>query len=148
MTPPVQVLLVEDNPADIMLVREALSQHGLEFALREITDAEEAMAYIDRMHSMADTLCPDVVLLDLNVPRGDGLELFEALRASTKCPDVPIIIMSSSDLPHDRAKAATKGTTLYFKKPIELDEFLKLGRLVHEVLTTPEWAVDRLNPDL
>jgi CheY-like chemotaxis protein len=125
---------VEDNQPDVMLVRQALSQRGLQFSVHEMSDAEEAAAYIERMGDTEKSPCPDIVLLDLNVPKGDGLELLKAFRASPKCPGVPIIVMTSSDSPRDRAKANEMGTTLYFRKPIELDEYLRLGILVEEVL--------------
>lgn len=134
MTTPFQILLVEDNQPDIILVRQALTEQDLNFELHEMADAEEAVAFIERMGGVPDAPCPDIVLLDLNVPRGEGLELLEAVRTSTTCPDVPVIIMTSSDSPHDRARATEKGCTLYFKKPIELDQFLKLGDLVKDVL--------------
>jgi CheY-like chemotaxis protein len=131
---PLNVLLVEDNPPDVFLVRQALREHGLEFALHEISDAEEALAYIDRMGDEVQTPCPDVVLLDLNIPKGDGLELLEAVRNSLKCPKVPIIVISSSAAPQDHSRVTQGGATRYFRKPIELDQFLKLGSLVTEVL--------------
>lgn len=131
---PFQVLLIEDNRPDVMLVRQALSLRSSEFVVHEMADAEEAAAYIERMGDGDCSPCPDIVLLDLNMPKGEGLELLETLRASPRCPSVPIIIMTSSDSPRDRARAAEIGTTRYFKKPIELDQFLALGALVEEVL--------------
>ena len=131
---PFNVLLVEDNPPDVMLVRKALLEHGLEFTLYAHSDAEQALAFIDRMGEAGDAPCPDVVLLDLNVPKGDGVELLNAVRNSPKCPDVPIIVISSSSAPQDHARMAQGGATRYFCKPIDLDQFLKLGSLVKEVL--------------
>ena len=86
---PFNVLLVEDNPPDVMLVRKALLEHGLEFTLYANSDAEQALAYIDRMGEAGDSPCPDVVLLDLNVPKGEGVDLLDAVRNSPKCPNVP-----------------------------------------------------------
>lgn len=131
---PINVLLVEDNPADVMLVRKALLEHGLEFTLYSNSDAEQALAYIDRMGEAGDSPCPDVVLLDLNVPKGEGVDLLDAVRNSPKCPEVPVIVISSSPAPQDPARVARGGATRYFCKPIDLDQFLKLGSLVKEVL--------------
>jgi CheY-like chemotaxis protein len=131
---PLNVLLVEDNPPDVMLVRQAPRQHGIEFTLHQATDGEQALAYIDRMGNQEETPCPDVVLLDLNVPKGEGVELLQAVRSSPKCPEVPVIVLSSSANPEDRAKVAKAGATQYFRKPIDLDQFMKLGSLVKEIV--------------
>jgi CheY-like chemotaxis protein len=131
---PFRVLLIEDNLPDVMLVRHALDECGLDVALEVIYDAEEAAAYISRMGETEDAQCPDIVLLDLNVPKGDGLELLATFRTSPKCPDLPIVIMTSSDSPRDRTRATEIGATRYFRKPIDLDQYLRLGALVEEVL--------------
>ena len=131
---PLNVLLVEDNPPDVMLIRQALRQHGLEFTLHQATDAEQALAYIDGIGDNEQTPCPDVVLLDLNIPKGEGIELLQALRKSIRCAEVPVIVLSSSTNSEDRARVAEWGATQYFRKPIELDQFMKLGSLVKEIL--------------
>jgi CheY-like chemotaxis protein len=131
---PFRVVLVEDNRPDVMLVRHALDECGLDVALQVIYDAEEAVAYISRLGETEDAPCPDIVLLDLNVPKGDGLELLAAFRTSPKCRDLPIVIMTSSDSPRDRTRATEIGATRYFRKPIDLDQYLRLGALVEEVL--------------
>jgi CheY-like chemotaxis protein len=132
---PIQVLLVEDNRPDVLLIRDALQNEGLEFVIHEITDAEAAMAYVARMGIAADAPYPDVVITDLNLPRGDGLGVLRALRESPACMNTPIIVMTSSASPGDRAKVGEIGNTRYFKKPLELDAFLRIGALVRQVLS-------------
>lgn len=116
-------------------MREALGRHVGAFTSRTIGDAEEAIQYIGTLATTPDAPCPDVVLLDLNLPRGDGLDCLRALRESQKCPNTVVIIVTSSDSPSDRARAAAMGAARYFRKPSDLDDFLTLGGVVKEVLT-------------
>jgi CheY-like chemotaxis protein len=130
---PVQVLLIEDNRPDALLVREALRRRGLDADLREISDAETAARYIARMGTGADAPIPDIVIMDLNLPRGDGLQLLHALRNCPQFENRPVVVMTSSEGPAARA-AAQVGNTRYFRKPLELDVFLGIGRVVEEAL--------------
>jgi CheY-like chemotaxis protein len=132
---PLQVLLIEDSLADVMLMRQALEEHVGDFAARTIGDAEEAVLYVEKLCASPDEPCPDVVLLDLNLPKGDGLEFLHALRDSQKCSQTAVIVVTSSDSPVDRARAAAMGAARYFRKPSDLDEFLMLGGVVKEVLS-------------
>ena len=134
-TPPdgmskVSILLVEDNPPDVFLVRRALTEAGIEYDLRTVEDAESAAKWIHRLGR--DLPYPDIALVDLNMPRGDGTELIRLLRE--RCGAMPVIVCSSSDYPEDRAIAAEMGADEYFRKPISLDEFMKLGQVVRDVL--------------
>jgi len=130
-----QVLLIEDSQADALLMREALGLHVKDFAIRAIGDCEEAIRYIGRLCTSPDTPCPDVVLLDLNLPKGDGMDCLRALRESEKCPDTVVIVVTSSDSPADRARAAAMGAARYFRKPTDLEDFLTLGGVVKEALS-------------
>jgi len=135
--PPIQILLVEDNAADVRLVRDALVQQQLANEVHECSDAEQAFAYLERMRRGADDApCPQVVLLDLNIPKGEGFEILNALRASEQTARTPAIVMSSYDSPVDRARVADAGGAVYFRKPLDLDDFMKLGGLVRTVLDT------------
>ena len=131
---PIQVLLIEDNRPDALLVRDALRREGLDFTVHEITDAEAVAAYVERMGNAADAPCPDVIIMDLNLPRGDGFEVLRAIRSCPACTNTPVIVTTSSDSPDDRAKVAEMGNTRYFRKPLDLDSFLRIGALVREVL--------------
>jgi DNA-binding response OmpR family regulator len=128
----IRVAVIEDNRADTLLVRDALRFAELDFELREIPDAEQAGAYLAEIGAGGD--CPDVVILDLNLPRGDGADVLAQLRSSPRCADVPVVVMTSSDSPSDRARVAEATRARYFRKPLELDAFLKLGHLVREML--------------
>ena len=123
-----RVLLIEDNPADVELTREALDQAGLAYTMEVASDFEQAREQIKRI---ADgEALPDILLMDLNLPKGSGFELLKILQQHPERQKVPVIIVSSSNASRDRAQAAELGAAHYFRKPSDLDEFMKLGPLV------------------
>jgi len=130
---PFHILLVEDAEPDVFLVREALERSGLDFQLEAVDDGEKAVDYIDKVERYVSIPCPDLLLLDLNLPKRSGVQVIERVRRSKRCKDISVIILTSSDSPNDRAKAA-QFKALYFRKPSALDEFMKLGPLVKELL--------------
>ena len=134
MTPLVQILLAEDNHGDVLLVREALREHRLEHKLYLVRDGLQAERYIERIGQAEDAPCPDVLLLDLNLPHRDGHELLQLFRAHPLCGSKPVIIITSSDAEKDRKRAAELGATRYFKKPSDVDEFIRLGAVIREVV--------------
>lgn len=123
------LLLVEDSPADVYLVREAMEAEGVPFRMQVADDGELAMEMLQRVEAEA-AAPPDVLLLDLNVPRLDGMQILERIRRSPQCSGIPVVVISSSDSPADRRRALALGATHYFRKPSTLDEFMQLGRLV------------------
>jgi CheY-like chemotaxis protein len=130
----IRVLLIEDNRADALLVRDSLRRHGIEFEIRELRDAEEADAYIGSPGATPSEPLPDVIILDLNLPKGNGLELLEKFKTYSQWKDIPVIVATSSDSPIDRARAAKLGAARYFQKPLDLESFLLLGEVVRDVL--------------
>jgi len=129
-----QILLIEDAEPDVFLVREALRRAGLDFDLKVLDDGEKAVEFIDHLDEDCGTSCPQVVLLDLNLPKRTGDQILEHMRHSERCNHVPVIIVTSSDSPKDRAQTARLGATVYFRKPSRLDEFMKLGPLVRGII--------------
>jgi len=134
---PLCVLVAEDNPADVFLMREALTERfaGVEIIVQE--DGEQMMHWIDMAES-GGARCPDVILLDLNLPRVSGEEVLWKLRHSRVFHAVPTIIVTSSDSPRDRSATASLGANHYFRKPIDLDEFMKLADQVGVALNSRE----------
>ena len=133
------IVLVEDNPGDVALVREALYEYGIRSELTVIFDGERAVELFDRLDR--DRMrCPDLVLLDLKLPKRDGHEILERMRTSVQCAHVPVVIVTSSNAREDRDKAAKLGATRYLRKPHGLDEFIQLGAVLKDILTgtTPQ----------
>jgi CheY-like chemotaxis protein len=115
------------------MVREALAHHGIDSELSCHKDGEQMLRYIDQIDA-GELPCPDVILLDLNLPRHDGVALLTRLRRSPVCADVPVVVVTSSRADTDRDKAFQLGATKYFEKPIDYDDFLRLGAVVREVV--------------
>ena len=134
------LLLVEDNPADVFLVREALREESLDCDLEVVDDGEQAIHFIDRVDAGGQAP-PDLLLLDLNVPRIGGEQVLRRLRQSRPCEGIAVVVMTSSDSPHDRKKAAELGAAEYFRKPANLDEFMALGKMVRRLAGKRHGAV-------
>lgn len=132
--PRFRIVLVEDAELDVFLVREALERAGLESEMEVLEDGEKAVDFIDRLDTDPTVGCPHLVLLDLNLPKKSGMQVLERMRQSPACGQVPVVILTSSDSPADRERIAQFEATKYFRKASRLDEFMKLGPLVRDVL--------------
>jgi chemotaxis family two-component system response regulator Rcp1 len=128
------VVLVEDNPVDVLLVGRAMEVNQVPARLLPFEDGEAAVRYLEQVESDLTAPCPGLLLLDLNLPKKPGVEILRWARASTRCKGVPILILTSSDSPQDRETAARLGANRYFRKPISYHEFLKVGELINELL--------------
>jgi two-component system response regulator len=135
MSRSLQIFLAEDNPGDVELVRESLREHDLEYQLSLVSDGAEAKRYIARMGESPDAPRPDLLLLDLNLPKADGCELIAMFHAHPLCTHTPVIVVTSSNARADRERAAALGAARYFRKPSELKEFLQLGAVIRELAT-------------
>jgi len=131
---PSQIILAEDNPGDVRLVREALREHDIRCELRVISDGEEALSFIDGLDSDADLPCPDLLLLDLHLPKRNGNEVLRHLRSSERCAQTPVVILTSSDATWDRQQAEKNAAIHYFRKPSSLRQFMELGSIVKDVI--------------
>ena len=127
---------MEDNPADVSLVREALEEHDIEGELVVLFDGEKAIQFIGDLDSQAST-GPDLLIVDLNLPRKSGREVLERIRKSEKCRETPVAVLTSSDTQRDKSDAARLGASLYICKPSTLEEFLKLGNTFKAILGGP-----------
>lgn len=134
MKEPLQVLLAEDNQGDVLLVREALREHHVEYELQVVNDGLQAERHIKRIGLAEDAPCPDVLLLDLNLPYRDGHEILQLFRSHPLCGATPVIVITSSGAEKDRKRAAELGATRYFVKPLDVDEFIRLGAVIREVV--------------
>ena len=123
---PARVLLVEDNEADVRLTREALREAGENVRLSAVADGDLALTYLRREAGFADVPRPDLVLLDLNLPRKNGLEVLEEMRADERLACIPVIVLTSSAAHQDVEACYARGANAFVVKPLELDEFMAL----------------------
>ncbi len=130
---PAEIVLIEDNPADVLLVRMALQENGIPCHLTRFENGEEAILALCAPTG-ANTLVPDVILLDLNTPKSDGFQVLSTLKQSPRLSEVPIAILTSSQASSDKHRAALQSIR-YIQKPSQLAEFLAtVGWAVKEML--------------
>jgi chemotaxis family two-component system response regulator Rcp1 len=127
------VLLAEDNLPDALLVREVIRMQNLPLDVHVADDGEKAIDFIARSDEAESAAHPDLLIVDLNLPRMDGFEVLARLRESPRSKAIPVLILTSSDSPTDRAQAAKLGAR-YFQKPPSYQEFLKLGEVLKEIV--------------
>ncbi len=121
----IEILLVESNPADTRLTEEAFRAAGLTSELRSVTDGDDALAYVRREGKYANVRVPDLIFLDLSLPRVSGLDVLRAIKSTPSLMHIPVVVASGSDNPEDiRAVYALNGNC-FMRKPNELPQFLK-----------------------
>jgi CheY-like chemotaxis protein len=128
------VLLVEDNQADADLVEEAFAEAKIDCHLSILRDGAQAIEFIERLDSGLSQARPDLVLLDLNLPKVGGEAVLERVRSSPACKGVKVIVVSSSDAPSDRKRVMELGANEYFRKPSSLEQFMEFGPKVLALL--------------
>jgi CheY-like chemotaxis protein len=121
---PVEILLAEDNPGDAKLTRKALEQGKVINNLHVVTDGVEAMAYLRQEGEYADRPRPDLVLLDLNMPRKDGREVLQDIKSDDDLRRIPVVVMTSSEAEEDIVQSYDLHANAYVTKPIDFDGFL------------------------
>ena len=123
----VEILLVEDNPGDVRLAREALKEHALPFHLSVANDGDAALDFLQHARQQnASSLRPDLILLDLNLPGLSGLEVLAAIKSDPKLSMIPVVVLSMSRAEHDIRAAYANHANCYINKPIDLDEFIEV----------------------
>jgi two-component system response regulator len=131
-----RILVIEDNPGDVELIRMALESAGVDCDLQVIDEGEGAMAYVQQPGKGVGQPVPDLVVLDLNLPKHSGLEILEAIRGNQAYASVPVTVLSSSSSRRDRAKIEDFKVAMYITKPPDLEEFLKIGPTLKDLLAS------------
>ena len=126
---PVHILLGEDNPADVYLIRQALEENGIHYFLQVAAHGGELIEVMRTPEKI-----PDLIVLDLNLPRHEGLEILKLIRENSEFQSVPVVILTSSDSPKDRVAASALGADCYIRKPSGLDEFMAIGQTFKTLL--------------
>ncbi len=128
----IDILLVEDNPADVLLAREALEESKLLCNLHVVNDGEAAMAFLRQEGDYKAMPRPDLVLLDLNLPRKDGREVLQEIKADERIRSIPVVVLTMSQADEDTMKTYQAGANCFITKPIEFDQFIKVVRSIEE----------------
>src|SRR5579872_507971 len=132
-----EILLAEDNPADVYLVREALREHNVDCIVNVATEGQEVLRILGGSKADGEArwiVPPGLIILDLNLPRHDGIEILQRIRQTVELAGVPVVVLTSSDSPRDREVATQLGATRYLRKPSSLEQFLGLGAIVKGLL--------------
>lgn len=122
----IEILLAEDNSDDVELMREALVESKLDISVHAVQDGLEAMAFLRREAPFEDAPRPDLVLLDLNMPRMDGREVLREVRADEQLRGLPVVILTTSQAEQDIADAYNLCANCYVSKPVDFDQFIKV----------------------
>ncbi|MFH1532081.1 MAG: response regulator [Pseudomonadota bacterium] len=125
---PIEILLVEDNPGDVILTREALRSGKISNNLQVVEDGEQAMAYLRREGPYADAPRPDVILLDLNLPRKDGREVLGEVKSDHDLKHIPVVVLTTSQSEADVMETYGLHANCYLVKPVEYGPFLEVIR--------------------
>jgi CheY-like chemotaxis protein len=128
----IEILLVEDNPGDVLLTREALRDSKMRNRLHVAADGVEALAFLRREGRHAGAPAPDLILLDLNLPRKDGREVLAEVKADPALRHIPVVILTSSQAEQDIARAYDLHANCYVTKPVDLDQFLTIVRSIEQ----------------
>lgn len=129
---PLQLLLVEDNPGDVRLTREAFKAGEVNAALYVARDGVEAMDFLRKRGAFASAPMPDLILLDLNLPRKNGREVLSEIKADPKLKKIPVLVMTTSRADQDINRAYSLNANCYITKPMDLDEFLRIVKSISE----------------
>jgi len=123
---PIEILLVEDNPGDVRLTQEALQEGKVSNNLHVVMDGVEALAYLRREGQYADQIRPDLILLDLNMPKMDGRELLSEIKADDDLKRIPVVVLTTSKAEEDILKTYNLHANCYITKPVDLDQFINV----------------------
>ncbi|HAF96333.1 MAG: response regulator [Elusimicrobia bacterium GWC2_51_8] len=133
---PIEILLVEDNPADVRLTTEALKEEKILNNLNIVSDGVEAMAYLRREGKYEKAERPDLVLLDLNLPKKDGREVLKEIKEDPSLKTIPVVVLTASEAEEDVMSSYTLHANCYITKPVDLKQFIKVATCIQDFWLT------------
>lgn len=136
MSKPIEILLVEDDPADVRLTQEVLRESDVRVNLSVAHDGEQAILRLRRQPPYANVSRPDLILLDLNLPRVGGHEVLVAIKSDPALMHIPVVVLSTSDAEEEIQAAYQAHANCYITKPVDLDQFLKIVQTINEFWLT------------
>lgn len=138
---PIEILLVEDNPGDARLTQEALHEGKIRNNLHHVRDGVEALAFLRRKGEFAKAPKPDLVLLDLNLPRKDGREVLAEMKQDSRLRTIPVVVLTTSEAENDIVRSYELHANCYITKPVGLEQFIAIVREIESfwlaVVTLP-----------
>jgi CheY-like chemotaxis protein len=129
---PIEVLLVEDDPGDVLMTQEAFEEHKVRNKLNVVQDGEEALAYLRREGRFAEAPRPDLILLDLNLPRVDGREVLQVIKEDLDLRRIPVVVLTTSQADEDILRSYSLHANAYVTKPVDFDSFIAVVRQIDE----------------
>lgn len=132
----VEILLVEDNPGDIRLTQEVLKEGRILNHLYVVEDGEQAIAFLNRIEPYRDAPLPDLILLDLNLPRRNGLEVLRMIKTNEALKHIPVVVFTTSQAEEDIMSAYNLYANCYITKPIDLEQFIKSVKSIEDFWLT------------
>jgi CheY-like chemotaxis protein len=129
---PIEVLLVEDDPGDVLMTQEAFEEHKVRNRLTVVSDGAEALAYLRREGRHADAVRPDLILLDLNLPKRDGREVLAEIKKDEDLGRIPVVVLTTSSADEDIVRSYQLHANAYVTKPVDFDRFISVIRQIDE----------------
>ncbi len=133
---PVEILLVEDNPGDVRLTQEALREAKVRNNLYVVSDGEEALKFLYRRDGYSDAPRPDIILLDLNLPKKNGQEVLAEIKADPSLRRIPVVILTTSKAEEDILKSYDLHANCYVTKPVDFEQFIRVIQSIQEFWLT------------
>ena len=129
---PIEVLLVEDDPGDVLMTQEAFEEHKLRNRLTVVSDGAEALQYLRREGKYADAVQPDLILLDLNLPRRDGREVLAEIKNDPDLHQIPVVVLTTSQADEDILRSYSLHANAYVTKPVDFERFIDVVRQIDD----------------
>lgn len=129
---PIEILLVEDNPGDIRLTKEAFKEGKLKNHLNVVEDGTEAISFLKKEGQYADAPRPDLILLDLNLPKKDGREVLSEIKVDENLKRIPVVILTTSKAEEDILKTYNHHANCYITKPVDMDQFINVVKYIED----------------
>ena len=133
---PIEVLLVEDDPGDVLMTQEAFADYKIANRLTVVNNGEDAIAYMRKQGRYADVPTPDLVLLDLNLPRRDGREVLREIKEDPELRSVPVVVLTTSEANEDVLASYLLHANAYVRKPVDFDQFVSAVRAIDDFFIT------------
>ena len=139
---PINILLVEDNPGDVRLTQEALKEGRVRNRMEVVNDGEQALQYLNGAGEYASRMRPDIILLDLNLPRKDGREVLAEIKQDTDLRRIPVVVLTTSSDETDVLRSYDLHANCYITKPVDLEQFIRVVQSIEgfwlEIVKLPE----------